>query len=366
MNNKGIRKLSIMSVIIFVAIVLTACFAMKFAVKTVARMITGSVDYASSIVKVTPDEVNIADLIVVDKNGVRVGDTRVDFSGIQSENTAGVTVEGGSDGAIADVTESGFSQTRYTFSADINRSLDIDVTACDIVIAGTDTDSVIVDVLENDTYKYKMSTSDNTLVIRDGEAATESETLNLFGLKIPTGKKRAPSYTGLAMIIYLPESFGGKITAISTDGDVKLGNLKLEEELTVTTANGTMTLSDIEAYDITLTNATGRLSLTNLSATEITAETTDAKIRAEDLTAKRLTLTTTNAPIDFSRLFGEKFDLGTTNADISGSILGDELLFSISTETDQTAYPKSKENERSKYKLNAKTNGGDIDINFVS
>ena len=66
MNNKGIRKLSIMSVIIFVAIVLTACLAMKFAVKTVARMITGSVDYASSIVKVTPDEVNIADLIVVD------------------------------------------------------------------------------------------------------------------------------------------------------------------------------------------------------------------------------------------------------------------------------------------------------------
>ena len=325
MNNKGIRKLSIMSVIIFVAIVLTACFAMKFAVKTVARMITGSVDYASSIVKVTPDEVNIADLIVVDKNGVRVGDTRVDFSGIQSENTAGVTVDGSSDGSIPDVTETGFSQTRYTFSADINRSLDIDVTACDIVIAGTDTDSVIVDVLENDTYKYKMSTSDNTLVIRDGEAATESETLNLFGLKIPTGKKRAPSYTGLAMIIYLPESFGGKITAISTDGDVKLGNLKLEEELTA-----------------------------------------DAKIRAEDLTAKRLTLTTTNAPIDFSRLFGEKFDLGTTNADISGSILGDELLFSISTETDQTAYPKSKENERAKYKLNAKTNGGDIDINFVS
>ena len=250
MNNKGIKKVSIISVVIFIAIVLAACLAMKFAVKTVARMITGSVDYASSIVKVTPDEVNIADLIVVDKNGVRVGDTRVDFSGIQSENTAGVTVEGGSDGAIADVTESGFSQTRYTFAADINRSLDIDVTACDIVIAGTDTDSVIVDVLENDTYKYKMSTSDNTLVIRDGEAATESETLNLFGLKIPTGKKRAPSYTGLAMIIYLPENFGGKITAISTDGDVKLGNLKLEEELTVTTANGTMTLSDIEAYDM--------------------------------------------------------------------------------------------------------------------
>ena len=125
MNNKGIKKVSIISVIIFIAIVLAACLAMKFAVKTVARMITGSVDYASSIVKVTPDEVDVANLIVVDKNGVRVGDTRVDFSGIQSENTAGVTVEGGSDGAIADVTESGFSQTRYTFAADINRSLDI-------------------------------------------------------------------------------------------------------------------------------------------------------------------------------------------------------------------------------------------------
>ena len=66
MNNKGIKKVSIISVVIFIAIVLAACLAMKFAVKTVARMITGSVDYASSIVKVTPDEVNIADLIVVD------------------------------------------------------------------------------------------------------------------------------------------------------------------------------------------------------------------------------------------------------------------------------------------------------------
>lgn len=366
MNNKGIRKLSIMSVIIFVVIVLTACFAMKFAVKTVARMITGSGTDTSSIIRVTSGEVNIADLIVIDKNGVRVGDTHVDFPTGQGENNAGVTINSGSAGSIPDVTETGFSQTRYTFSADINRSLDIDVTACDIVIAGTDTENIIVDVLENDTYKYKMSTSDNTLVIRDGEAAAESKTLNLFGLKIPTGKKRAPSYTGLAMIIYLPENFGGKITAISTDGDVKLGNLKLEEELTVTTANGTMTLSDIEAYDITLTNKSGRISLTNLSATEISAATSDAKIRAEDLTAKRLTLTTTNAPIDFSRLFGEKFDLGTTNADISGSILGDELLFSISTESDKSVYPKSKENERAKYKLTAKTNGGDIDINFVS
>ena len=68
MNNKGIKKVSIISVVIFIAIVLAACLAMKFGVKTVARMISASVDYASSIVNVTPDEVNIADLILILNN----------------------------------------------------------------------------------------------------------------------------------------------------------------------------------------------------------------------------------------------------------------------------------------------------------
>lgn len=374
--NKQVKRFSFFSVVIFVTIVLVVCFSARKIVRKVAGLITGSVDYASSIVRVTPDGVNIADLIVVDDTGVQVGGTRVDFGSDGSDGSddnsgaedSGAVVSDGMSGDLdaVDVTEAGFRQTRYTYSADQNRALDISVSSCDVVIAGTDTDSIIVDVLESDKYKYRISTSDNTLVIRDGEVEAENETLNIFGIKIPAGKKRATTYTGLAVIVYLPTGFDGKINVNSTDGSLKLGNLTLGEELSATTTNGTVSLSDIDAYDITASTSDGRLSLANISATEIKAKTSSARITAEDVTAKRLTLTTSGASIDFSRLFGEKFDFTTDGGDITGSILGDELLYSIETETDRTAYPKSKENERAKYRLTAKTTGGDIDISFAS
>ena len=128
-----------------------------------------------------------------------------------------------------------------------------------------------------------------------------------------------------------------------------------------------MTLSDIEAYDITLTNATGRLSLTNLSATEITAETTDAKNpRRRPHRVKRLTITTTNAPIISPASSAKNLTSGRQTPTSPAPSSATNSYSRSRPKTDQTAYPKSKENERSKYKLNAKTNGGDIDINFVS
>ena len=366
--NKQVKRFSFISVVIFVAIVLIACFSVRKIVRKVAGLITGSVDYSSSIVKVTPDEVNIADLIVIDDNGVRIGSSKVELPAETVEVDSGVAVSDGMSGDlnVLDVTEAGFTQTRYTFSSAQNSALDINVTSCDVVIAGADVDSIVVDVLESDDYKYEMSTSDSTLTIHDGEVQAEDEILNLFGLKIPVGKKRANVYTGLAVIVYLPKDFDGKISVASTDGELKLGNLTLGEELFVSTTEKQISLSDIDAYEISASTSGGRVSLSNVSATEINASTSEARITAEDVTAKRLTLATSGASIDFSRLFGEKFDFTTDGGDITGSILGDELLYSISTETDRTAYPKSKENDRAKYRLTAKTSGGDIDISYVS
>lgn len=358
MNLKKFTRFAVVTIFIVVIVI---SFGMRFTFKKIASMISGGVDQLGEIISVTADGVNIADYIKIDENGVQIGGSNVSVSG-----TGEVNGEMGGSFDQIDVTESGFSQFRYEFDASINRALDIDVTNCGVVIATGDNSSIVVDVLECDDFKYDFSTSSNTLVIRDGKSGGAEKTLNVFGYKLSLGSEtRKNRYTGLAMVVYLPEGFDGDIKLSTTNGGVKLGNLKLSEKLDVITSNANVTLSNIEAYELDASTSNGRLELSDISATEIKMNGSDGRVNLENLTAKRIEALTSNASIDFSKLFGEKFTFETTNGDIDGSILGVESLFSITTETDRTSYPKSVENPRAQYRLSAKTSGGDINVRFV-
>ncbi|MBQ8508339.1 MAG: DUF4097 family beta strand repeat protein [Clostridia bacterium] len=371
--NFNLRRFTRIAVVVLFIVVILICIVLRFAIDTALNFIRGSVDTVSSVISVSASGVNIADAIVVDEEGVRVGDIRVDFAEVGKQvsdglEVAGITVEEGMAGKLdaIDASGSGFTQNRYTFDPAINRALDIDVTGCDIVIAAGDSETITVDVLECEDFRYSFATSDNTLVIRDAAAQPAQKVLNILGFKLNLGAvEKTNTYTGLAMIIYLPESFSGEIGLRTSDGDVKLGNLTLDEKLTVTTSAGNVELAGIDAYDIAVSTSGGRLKLDRLSATEITASTTDERVSLSELVAKRLTVTTTNASIDFTRLFGEKFIFRTNGGDIDCSILGEESLFTIKTVTDRSAYPKSVENARAQYSLEASTSGGDIDVRFV-
>lgn len=361
----NLKKFTTLAVIAVFAVVIIVCFALRAAFGAVSELIVGGVNAAGNIISVTDEGVSIADYIKIDTNGVRIGTSSapiVDVSG------TGVKVDpemGGSFDAI-DVSESGFEQYRYTFDAKLNRALDIDVSNCDVVVATGDGDSIIVDVLESEDFKYTFSTSSNTLTIRDSQPGAEQQEISIFGFKLSLGaKERKNLYTGLGMVVYLPEGFDGEIIISTSEGGVKLGNLKLGEKLSVTTTNANVSLTNIEAYEIDAVSTNGRMELENLSATEISASTSNGRIELSESTAKRLEAVTSNASIDFSRLFGEKFTFKTSNGDIDGSILGSESLFSIETVTDRTAYPKSVENPRAQYRLSATTSGGDINVRFV-
>ncbi len=332
-------------------------------------IVRGTADVVESIIHVSPDGVNIADLIIVDDSGVSVGGTRVDFEAIGDDLSEGLEsvsaeVSQGMSGSFGDsaidVSESDFRQNRYTFSSASNRSLDIAVQDCDIIIAAGDTDNLVVDVLESEDYHYTFTTKDGALTVKSPE---ESSTLTLFGL--PIGKKEAVRYTGLAMVIYLPEAFEGRILCKTSGGDIKMGGLNLEDELQITTSGGKIELADIDAYEITALTSGARMKLSRLSADSLSFTTSGGRISMEDLTAKRLNAVTSGANIDFTRLFGEKFVLRTSGGDIDGSILGQESLFSIHMKTDGSAYPESKENKRAQYSLECVTAGGDIHVSFV-
>lgn len=361
----NLRKFTALAVIAVFTVVIIVSVLLRVAFTSVSQMIVGGINAASSMISVTDEGVSIADYIKIDSNGVRIGSSSAPIVDISD---SGVKVDpdmGGSFDAI-DVTESGFEQYRYTFDAKVNRALDIDVLNCDVVIASSDNDAIIVDVLESDDFRYSFATSSNTLTVRDNQSDAEQQELNILGFKLSLGaKERKNTYTGLGMVVYLPEGFDGEINVGTSNGAVKLGNLKLGEKLSVVTSNANVSLSNIDAYEISAVSSNGRMSLEKLSATEISAITSDSRIELSEITAKRVEAVTCNASIDFSRLFGEKFSFETSNGDIDGSILGSESLFSIETVTDRSAYPKSVENPRAQYRLSAKTSGGDISVSFI-
>ena len=356
-----LKKFTRMAVIAIFVVVIVISFGMRFAFKKISGIITGGVEQVSSMINVTGDGISFADYIKIDSNGIHIGDSVAEISG-----SGEVDSEMGGSFDQIDVTESGFSQFRYTFDSKINRALDIMVSNCDVVIAAGESDSIVVDVLESEDFKYSFATSSNTLTVRDPQSEGDEKTLSIFGYKVSLGStSRKNTYTGLGMVVYLPAGFDGDINVSTNNGAVKLGNLKLTEKLSVSTSNANVSVSNIEAYEISVSTVSGRINLSDLSATEIKISDSNGRLNLENLTAKRLEAITSNGSIDFSRLFGEKFTFETSNGDIDGSILGVESLFSISTETDRTAYPKSVENPRAQYRLNARTVGGDINIRFV-
>ena len=351
------------SVIVLIIGIILVCVLLRVSFDKISSMILDGINKTGELVDISSDGLNIADYIVIENGTIKIGGKTVEFG-------SGIT-DGSSDGSLGEALDNtDFAQNRYTFASDVNRALDIDIHNCDLIVATADDlpdSSIVVDVFESDDYKYEFTTVDNTLCVTDSQAAPEQHTLNIFGFTINLGaKEKAPVYTGLVMVVYLPDDFGGEISLKTTNGDIKAGGLSLDENLTLETNNGIIELSDSDAYSISALTSSGRIAFDRLSAIDISTETNDASITLTDLTIKRLTAKTSNGPIDFSGLLGEKFEFTTSDGDISGSIDSQESLFSIVTEADGgSCSPKSNENDRAQYQLTAKTSDGDINIRFA-
>ena len=358
---KSLLRTSVIALIIGIIII---CVLLRVSFDKISGMILDGIRKTGELVDISSDGLNIADYIVIENGTIKIGGKTVEFG-------SGIT-DGSSDGSLGEALDNtDFAQNRYTFASDVNRALDIDIHNCDLIVATADDlpdNSIVVDVFESDDYKYEFTTVDNTLCVTDSQAAPEQHTLNIFGFTINLGaKEKAPVYTGLVMVVYLPDDFGGEISLKTTNGDIRVGWLSLVANLILETNDGIIELSDSDAYSISALTSSGRIAFDRLSAIDIEVETSDAGITLSDLTIKRLTANTSNGPIDFSGLLGEKFEFETSDGNISGSIDSQESLFSIVTEADGgSCSPKSNENDRAQYQLTAKTSDGDINIRFAN
>lgn len=357
------------AVICLVVGVIAVSLLLRFSFDKISGLILDGIQKTGELIDISSNGINIGDYIIIEDGSIKIDGKTVEFgdSSNLTNSDSGDVSNGSLDDALSD---EDFTQNRYTFPSDINRALAVDIHNCDIVLATADDlpdNSIVIDVFESTNYKYNFTTTDNTLCVSDSQTPPEQQTLNIFGFTLNLGaKEKAPVYTGLVMVVYLPNSFDGDITLNTTNADIKVGGLSLEENLTVETSGGAIELSDSDAYTISAKTSDDKIIFNRLSAIDIEAYTSNERIMLTDITTKRLTAETSDGPIDFSGLLGEKFEFVTSNGDISGSVNGQESLFSITTESDGgSVTPKSNENDRAQYRISAKTSDGDINIRFV-
>ena len=143
------------------------------------------------------------------------------------------------------------------------------------------------------------------------------------------------------------------------------------EEITLTTATGDMTLSDLEAGRIELTCATGDMTLSSVTAQTLllTANTGDLELRNVSA-AEQARLTTNTGDIDAELNAPGGVAAEANTGDVSLTLRGDEEDFALSIETDLGDVTVSgRDNGRAldtegDIPVRAETNTGDVEVWF--
>ncbi|KAJ1748783.1 hypothetical protein LPJ58_005332, partial [Coemansia sp. RSA 1591] len=102
-------------------------------------------------------------------------------------------------------------------------------------------------------------------------------------------------------------------------GLVQLRNLTIHGALLVSTSNGRINATDVDATSRAAFSSTnGAVSLTRVRAERVTATTNNASIRVADVTAEAVALHTANAPVSMRAITADNLSAITTNGAIRG------------------------------------------------
>ncbi len=157
----------------------------------------------------------------------------------------------------------------------------------------------------------------------------------------------------------------GSLEVISSNGELLCQNASAEE-IYLETSNGSLTAENLSAGTITAATSNGRLALSGLQADTIETENSNGGLSLAGITAGTLTGETSNADIVLERVeVTEALTLESSNAAISGTVVGDDVDFTIESETSNASSNLPERWGSGDIRLTARTSNGDIQIDFV-
>ena len=241
----------------------------------------------------------------------------------------------------SDHSSSGFEQKQYEYDTKGLTAISFNDINSAVKIIATNSDKVRVSCYESEKEKYYINmNTDGTLIIERRDDRSWFEKIGIWSLSdIFSGNKNT--------VIEIPSNITlDNIEILTVNGEVEVSDLKLKEGLTAITSNGEVVIENVNAeYEVSAVTTNGRISLDDIKAKEIEASTLNGRISFTSLEAS------------------ESLGFDTVNGEITGSIVGKQEDFKISTDT-VIGKCNLKNKEYGIKKLSAGTVNGRIEIEF--
>lgn len=269
-------------------------------------------------------------------------------------------------------TQSQFEEKTYTSNPNITE-IQIEDKNTPVVLRKSSDDKVHITYYENDKTKYNIS-ENGVLIIKKIDNYQWYDYIFKISFQINT------------LIVEVPESFKGDITANTSNSKINVENLEVNN-LTAITSNGSIELSSLKvnenveahtsngAIDIQKTTAAGNLNLNTsnshiickeTNSADLTAKSSNGRIKLSDVkTENDIFVQTSNGSIETEKIATEKsITLKTSNAGITGTVTGSIADYSIVSHTSNASNNLPEELQGGNKQLNVETSNGRIDIWF--
>ena len=155
------------------------------------------------------------------------------------------------------------------------------------------------------------------------------------------------------------------LTIKSSNGALRLEDLRLAGALTAASSNGNLHACDISAAGVDVASSNGNVNVHNISVSgQCRFGTSNGRAEAEDISAQGIGIATSNGGVKVYKLEAQAIKITSSNAGISGEISGRREDYTITSRTSNSSN-KLGNTQSGARTLEVYTSNGKIDVGFM-
>lgn len=169
------------------------------------------------------------------------------------------------------------------------------------------------------------------------------------------------------LVLELPMNFAGNLWLKTTNGSIRVAGLGSLAQGEILSNNGKIRVENSQAEKLLIKSNNARIELSNVMGESLDASAGNGLISVRECRfPSKLSLQTQNGAVNGRNLISDHISLQTCNGIVSGTIIGNEADYNISSTTRNGFNNLDNVNEPTRHKtLLAKTHNGRIQIEFT-
>lgn len=312
--------------------------------------------------------VKIASIVaaVLITTGIVVGIVSFSFFGIDRERIA---------------EKSGYVKEIEEFASNSIDNIKVYVTDRDVAIKHSNTNKIEVEYYKDINGGTKLEQNGSTISLESHNNFTN------FGFSTLLDFIKRANTDIKHVIIRVPINYAGDFNIETTNGVITAQDYDKVKDVLFKSTNGRINANDIVAKSFKAQTSNSSITLKNISSqTDVSAQsrngkidfdnvvsndnmntsTTNSSIRLVNSSSEKITATSTNGSVEVDRVTGLDITMTTTNSRITGTIMGKQSDYSITSRTsNSTSNLPSDSDGSTGGKLVAQTTNGRIEVNFI-